>query len=198
MANPDAPFGFMPYKHGNGGTGGRTNEYTLATAYGTNIFQGDLVKKAADGSIQLAGEGEEFVGVFWGVTWIATDGSVKYSNHWTASTAEKSGTEIRATVFDDPGQLFLVQATGTINEADKGQLADMDNAQAGDATTGKSGQAIVTGGSEGGFVIVDVLHDRHQFPIRLANGNQGIAQEGANAYCVVRPVEHAYIVNTEV
>lgn len=190
MANPDAPFGFMPWKHGGGGVGGRTNEYTLATAYGTSIFYGDLVKEVADGSIELAGEGEAFVGVFAGVNWIGADGSVHFSKMWTASTAEQSGTEIKALVFDDPNQLFLVQATGTIAEADKGQLADMDNAQAGNTTTGVSGQAIVTGGSEGGFRIVDVLHNRHKYPIRLANGNQGFAQAGANAYCVVQPLEH--------
>lgn len=198
MANPDAPFGFKPYKHAAGGTIGRTNEYTLATAYASDIFQGDLVKLAADGSIAVAGEGEEFVGVFAGVKWISTDGSINYSNNWVASTAEKSGTEITALVYDDPHQLFLVQATGTITEADKGQLADMDTAQAGNATTGISGQAIVTGSTEGGFQIVDVLDDRHQYPVRLANGNQGIAQAGANAYCVVLPVEHARRVNTEV
>lgn len=190
MANQDAPFGFKPYKHATGGVSGRTNEYTLATAYGTAIFQGDLVVALADGSIGTAAEGGVFVGVFAGVKWIGSDGSVNYSNNWVASTAEKSGTEITALVYDDPNQYYLVQATGTVTEADKGQLADMDDAQAGNATTGMSGQAIVTGSTEGGFRIVDVLDDRHQYAVRLANGNQGIAQAGANAYCVVLPLEH--------
>lgn len=190
MANPYAPFGFRPWKHGNGGTGGRLTEYTLATAYGTSIFEGDLVKAVADGSIELAGEGDAYIGVFAGVKWVGSDGSVNFSNHWTASTAEKSGTTIKALVFDDPNQLFLVQATSSITAADKGQLADMDNAQAGSATTGKSGQAIVTGGAEGGFRIVDVLDARHQYPIRNAAGNPDIATAGANAYCVVRCIEH--------
>lgn len=190
MANPVAPFGFQPYKHGGGGTLGRTNEYTIADAYNTNIFTGDLVKEVADGSIELAGEGEAFVGVFAGVWYTATDGSVVFKRYWPASTSVKAGTEIRATVFDDPNQLFLVQATATINEADKGQLADMDNASAGSTLTGTSGQAIVTGAAEGGFRIIDVLHDRHAYPVRLANGNQGFAQEGANAYVVVMPLEH--------
>jgi len=189
MANSSSTFGFKPWK-AIGGTIGRTNEYTLATAYGTAIFQGDLVVALADGSIGTAAEGGDFVGVFAGVRWIGTDGSVNYSNNWVASTAEKSGTEIVALVYDDPNQLFLVKATATISEADKGQLADMDDAVAGNATTGLSGQAIVTGGAEGGFRIVDVLHDRHKYPVRLADGNQGFAQEGLNAYCVVLPIEH--------
>ena len=189
MANDTSKFGFKPWKS-IGGTAGRTNEYTLATAYGTAIFQGDLVTMLADGSIGVAAEGGEFCGVFAGVRWIGTDGSVNYSNNWVASTAEKSGTEIVALVYDDPHQLFLVRATATISEADKGQLADMDDATAGNATSGISGQAIVTGGAEGGFQIVDVLHNRHKYPVRLANGNQGFAQEGLNSYVVVRPLEH--------
>lgn len=192
MANPDAPFGFKPWKANGGGVGGRTNEYTLATAYGTTIYQYDLVKQVADGSIELAGEGDAYCGSFAGVRWIGSDGSVNFSNKWTASTAEKSGTTITALVFDDPNQLFLVQATGTIAAADVGQLADMDNAQAGNATLGTSGQAIVTGGAEGGFRIRKVLGARDMYPIRNAAGNQDIATPGANAYCVVQCVEHQF------
>lgn len=190
MANPDAPFGFKPYKHKSGGTGGRTNEYPIVAAYGSNIFQHDLVTQAADGTIAVAAEGGVVIGSFAGVRYTAPDGSIVYKNNWVASTATKSGTPILALVYDDPNQLFLVQATGTIAVADIGQLADMDNAQAGNATTGLSGQAIVTGGSEGGFRIVDVLDTRHQFPIRNAAGNQDFATAGANAYCVVAPIEH--------
>lgn len=190
MANPDAPFGFKPWKHSSGGTGGRLTEYTLATSYGSNIFQGDLVTELADGSVGVAAEGAVFVGVFNGVRWIASDGSVKFSNHWVASTAEKAGTEITCYVYDDPMQLFLVQATGSVTEADKGQLADMDDAQAGNSATGVSGQAIVTGGAEGGFRIVDVLGPRHKYPVRNAAGNQDFAVAGANAYCVVQCLEH--------
>lgn len=189
MANDTAKFGFKPWKP-VGGTLGRTNEYTLATAYGSNIFQGDLVTMLADGSIGVAAEAGEICGVFAGVRWIGTDGSVNYSNNWVASTAEQSGTEIVALVYDDPNQLFLVRATATVNEVDKGQFADMDNAVAGNATTGISGQAIVTGSTEDTFQIVDVLHNRHKYPVRLANGNQGIAQEGLNAYVIVRALKH--------
>lgn len=192
MANPDAPFGFKPYRHQNSGTPVRTNRYFIASEYASNIFSGDLVKQVADGSIELAGEGDVFVGVFAGVEYTATDGSIVFKRYWPASTAVKSGTNVTALVYDDPDTLFLVQATGTIAVADIGQLADMDNAQAGSTTTGQSGQAIVTGGAEGGFRIVDVLDTWHKYPIRNAAGNQDFAAAGANAYVVVRPLEHAH------
>ncbi len=192
MANPDAPFGFKIYKDGGGGTVGRTNRHPIASAYSTSIFYGDLVAKTTDGTIILASEGGVFVGIFAGVEYVASDGSQKFAKMWTASTATKSGTEINALVYDDPNALYLVQATGTIAVADIGQLADMDDAQAGDTTTGISGQAIVTGGSEGGFRIVDVLDAWHKYPIRNAAGNPDFAAAGANAYCVVKPLEHQY------
>lgn len=190
MANPDAPFGFRPWKHKSGGTGGRTNEYPILADYGTAIFQHDLVTQTDAGDVAVAGEGGVVIGSFAGVRYTAPDGSVVFKNNWVASTATKSGTPIIALVYDDPDQLFLVQATNSIAAADVGQLADMDNAQAGNATTGVSGQAIVTGGSEGGFRIVDVLGTRHQYPIRNAAGNPDFAAPGANAYCVVAPIEH--------
>lgn len=190
MANPDAPFGFKIYKHGSGGVATRTNRYRIVTDYNTAIFQGDLVTQAADGTIAVAAEGGVYVGIFAGVQYTATDGSVVYKNNWVASTATKSGTAINALVYDDPNALYLVQATGTIAVADIGQFADMDNAQAGNATTGISGQAIVTGGAEGGFRIVDVLDTWHQYPVRNAAGNPDFAVAGANAYVVVRPLEH--------
>jgi len=190
MANPDAPFGFKPWKHGAGGMPGRTNEYLIASAYATSIFYGDLVKQVADGTIELAGEGDAFIGIFLGCNYTAADGSVVFSQMWTASTATKTGTLRKAIVADDPNMHYLCQATATIALADIGQLADMDNAQAGSSTTKISGQAIVIGGAEGGFRVVDVLDVQHGYPIRNAAGNPDFALPGANAYCVVKPLEH--------
>ena len=66
MANADVPRGFWPIRHLTGGTI-RTNEYAIATGYGTNIFKGDVVKLVAGGGIELAAAGNRFVGGFKGV-----------------------------------------------------------------------------------------------------------------------------------
>ena len=191
MANPDAPFGFRPWKHGAGGTGGRLTEYTLSTAYNTALFEGDLVKTDGSGNINIGTAGDAAVGVFAGVKWVGSDGSVNFSNHWTASTAEKSGTTIKALVFDDPNQLFLAQSNGSMTAADIGQFCDIDTSQSGSATTGKSKQQTsATGGSETTLKIVDVIGARHNMPCRNAAGNQDIYATGTNALVVVRIVLH--------
>jgi hypothetical protein len=190
MANADAPFGFRVWKHASGGTPSRTNEYTIVAAYNAAIYQGDLVTQAADGTIAVASEGGVIIGIFKGVRYTATDGSVVFKNNWVASTATKSGTLIYAIVQDDPNAIYLTQATGTIAWSAIGQLADMDNAATGSATTGISAQAIVTGGSEDTFRIVDVLDVQHGYPVRNAAGNQDIAVPGANAYVLVKPIKH--------
>ncbi len=202
MANPDAPFGFKPWRHGGGGCVARCNEYTLSTAYGTSLFHGDLVKTDGGGNLNIAAAGDQVVGVFVGVRWVASDGSYRFANMWTASTAEKSGTVIYAEVWDDPQQLFLAQSDGSMTAADIGQFCDVDTSQSGDTATGKSRQQTsATGGSETTFKIVDVIDAaKHNMPCRNAAGNQDVFATGANALVVVRAVkhEHASIATAEV
>jgi len=201
MANPDAPFGFRPFKHGSGGTDGRTTEYTLSTAYNTSLFYGDLVKTDGSGNINIAGAGDQVVGVFAGVNYIAADGSVTYKKNWVASTAEQSGTIIRALVWDDPQQLFLAQSDGSMTAADIGRFCDVDTSQTGSTLTGYSKQQTsTTASTETTFKIVDVIGARHMLPCRNAAGNQDIYATGTNALVVVRAVKHenASIATTEV
>jgi len=189
MANPDAPFGFRPYKHVSGGTGGRVNEYPISTAYNTSLFKGDLVNIDGSGNCVIAAAGGQAWGVFWGVKYIAADGSVTYKNSWTADTAEKSGTIIKALVMDDPNQLFLVQGNGSITRADIGTWVDIDTSASGDTSTGWSRQQIGAGGGDT-FSVVDVIDSRHQMPCRNAAGNQDFYTTGTNALAVVKIVKH--------
>jgi hypothetical protein len=201
MANPDAPFGFRPWKHGSGGTPGRLTEYTLSTAYATSLFYGDLVLLDGSGNVNIAAAGNQVVGVFAGVNYYAADGSVRYSKNWVASTAEQTGSIIKALVYDDPQQLFLAQSEGSMTAADIGQFCDVDTSQSGDATTGMSRQQTsATGGSETTFKIVDVIGARHSMPCRNAAGNPDFYATGTNALVVVRAVKHVHngIATTEV
>jgi hypothetical protein len=191
MANPDTPFGFRPYNHISGGVPGRLREYTLSTAYNTSLFKGDLVKTDGGGNLNIAAAGNQVVGVFWGVKYIAADGSVVHKNNWVASTAEKSGTTIVALVYDDPNMTFLVQSNGSMTAADIGQFCDVDTSATGDAATGWSRQQTsATGGSETTFKIVDVIGSRHKIPCRNAAGNQDFYATGTNALVVVKIMKH--------
>lgn len=201
MANPNASFGFRPWRHGSGGTGGRLTEYPLSTAYNTNLFQGDLVLLDGSGNVNIAAADSQVVGVFWGVNYIASDGSVTFKRNWVASTAEQTGSIIKALVYDDPQQLFVAQSVGSMTAADIGQFCNVDTSVAGSALTGISGQMTsATGGSETTFKIVDVIGVRHQVPIRNAAGNQDVLTTGTNAQVVVRAIKHVHngIATTEV
>lgn len=191
MANPNAPFGFRPWNHGSGGTPGRLTEYTLSTAYNTALFQGDLVKTDGSGNINIAAAGNQVVGVFWGVKYVASDGSYVFKKNWVASTPEQSGSVIKALVFDDPQQLFVAQSVGSMTAADVGQFCDVDTSVSGNATTGQSAQQTsATGGSETTFKIVKVIAARDNLPCRNAAGNPDFYATGSNALVVVRAVKH--------
>jgi hypothetical protein len=190
MANPDAPFGFKVYKHVAGGCPNRTNEYPLADAYGTALFQGDIVTVDGSGDCVIASAGGQVAGIFAGVKWTGTDGSFNYSNNWVASTATKSGTVATALVIDDPSLLYYAQSDGTMTRADVGQYVDIVTSVAGDATTGISGmQTSATGGAEAQFRLVDIIVDK---PIRNAAGDQDMLATGLNAQVVLKPVTHIY------
>jgi hypothetical protein len=191
MANPNAPFGFRPWRHNSGGVAGRLNEYPLSTAYATSLFQGDAVLLSASGDVNIATAGAQLAGIFWGVNYIASDGSVQFRRNWTGATAEKTGTIIRALVYDDPNMLFIAQSVGSMTAADIGQWCDISTGTAGSALTGISGQQTsATGGSETQFRIMDVVGARHQMPCRNAAGNPDIFATGTNARVIVKIMQH--------
>jgi hypothetical protein len=141
MANVDSPNGFWPSRHLQGGVI-RASEYEIADAYNANIFSGDVVKLATTDYIQVAAAGDtNLIGVFQGVQWTASDGEVKFSRYWPASTSVKSGTKIKAFVYDDPNIAFAVQTlTGTsFTQAMSGGNVDIKAEHTGSTSTGQSG-----------------------------------------------------------
>lgn len=112
MANLNAPRGFKPVGTIHGGTV-QQNAYTIASAYGYNIAQGDPVMETGTGSnIQLAvgtagTPTPDGIGVFAGCNYTDANGKPVFSKYWPASTI---ATDIVAMVWDDPGTIFEVQA----------------------------------------------------------------------------------------
>jgi hypothetical protein len=113
MSSTSAPFGFRASFHNSGQL--RPKAYTITTAYAANIFNGDPVKLATDGTVQLgtsdgtrAGtvDGIKLLGIFMGCEYLDASGKPTVSPYWPTGT---SATNIVAWVLDDPEALFDVQ-----------------------------------------------------------------------------------------
>ncbi len=185
MANADLANGFRVVQSNYGGTPGRLTEYPIGTAYGTSIGDGDLVSLNASGVLILCTAATQPIGVFKGVRYIASDGSVVFRRNWIASTAEKSGTTIYGLVDDDPGALYEVQCDTSITQATVGQLANLVPSTV-DANGGST-MSVVTGGSEDQFQIMKLILGR---PVVNAAGNQDVTTTGTYTWVHVRPLTH--------
>jgi len=138
MANVDAAFGFVPVRHMSG-YAPRANKYTITSGLAENIFNGDAVILAADGTLQPAGATEvNVIGVFAGVSYTASDGSYVYSEYWPSGT---TATDIVAYVYDDPYIVFKVQSAGSPAQTNIGNCADIVAGTA-STLTGQSGFEI--------------------------------------------------------
>jgi len=138
MANVDAAFGFVPVRSMSGNAM-RTNKYTITSTLAENIFNGDLVIIAANGTLTPHTATEvNNIGVFGGCSYTASDGSYVYTEYWPTGT---TATNIVAYVYDDPYIVFKVQSAGTPAQTNIGNCADVV-AGAGSTTTGQSGFEI--------------------------------------------------------
>ena len=113
MAYPtvSAPYGLKPINLIGGQVfAGATRQFQIASAYGTSIFNGDVVKLVAGGTIEKdTGEATATpVGVFLGCSYVNAQGQTIFQQYFPASTAAPTGTSITAFVADDPDQLFKV------------------------------------------------------------------------------------------
>lgn len=122
MAYPtvSAPYGLKPINLIGGQVfAGATRQFNIASAYGTSIFNGDVVKLVAGGTIEKdTGEATATpVGVFLGCSYVNAQGQTIFQQYFPASTAAPTGTVITAFVADDPDQLFkVVLVAGTTED----------------------------------------------------------------------------------
>jgi len=110
MAYPtvSAPYGLVPVNLIGGQVySGATRDMPIANAYATNIFNGDVVKRINDGSVEkdTGTTTATPVGVFMGCSYTNADGEYVHRNYWPASTVS---TDAVAHIADDPDQLFKV------------------------------------------------------------------------------------------
>lgn len=158
MANPNMPFGFRPSRHIAGGTPGRTNGFSIASGYGTTIYLGDPVTRDGNDGIIRAAANTSILGIFVGVNIIGPDGSVVFSPKWTAGQTLATGFKAEALVIDDEFQTFIVQSSGSLDDASVGNLVNVDFATAGDDASGQSRAAVSTAlSTENQFLVERIL-----------------------------------------
>ncbi len=143
MANVNAPFGLRPVKKLGGGNIVE-NVYSIATAYATPIYTGDVVEMTGTGRnvAKAAADNSDNLGVFRGCSYKTAQGEVVFSPYWPGVSDSKA--DIKAYVVDDPDVIYEVQADACA-ESEIGVLGDW-NVGTGSAITGLSGlYATVTG-----------------------------------------------------
>lgn len=193
MANVNKPFGLRPVGNLSATGAQKQYGYQIESGYGTAIYQGDLVV-VYDGYIIKydAATHAAPTGVFNGVQYNDPTRADKptWKNYYPGSITPNIG-QIVCEVLDDPSQLFLIQAAGTITQADIGKNADPTAATTGSNITGVSAGTLGTpaktaaltfkivglseqaGNSLGQYAVLVVKLNQHQY------GSVGVAADGA-------------------
>jgi hypothetical protein len=139
MSATAAPYGFVPVKHPSGQN--RAESYPIASAYGTSIFKGDVVKLDTTNGIILGTVGAAILGIFVGCEYIDATGKPVVSPYWPASTATFGSVAATAWIITDPATVFSVQANGAVPIAAIGDQADFV-AGTGSTISGASAEAL--------------------------------------------------------
>jgi hypothetical protein len=139
MANIDAPNGFTPSYHRNGGVVRYDGNYKIASELASDIFLGDLViiDATADGvHIDVgAAASTRILGVFAGCNYTAANGDVVWAKQWVSGTATLGGVSAEAHVYTDPNIVYTAQVDVAIAEADLFGYADSLQTHAGNANS---------------------------------------------------------------
>ncbi|NND23615.1 MAG: hypothetical protein HKN86_02875 [Acidimicrobiia bacterium] len=175
MANVSEKFGLRPYRKLDGTPlVGAQNRYTIASNYGTAIYQGDLVQPVTGGNIEVhaANTSEAVVGVFNGCFYTdPTTQKPTYSNYYPGSIV---ASDITAFVVDDPDAVFLVDADATFARADLFQNYSVTNTT-GVTQTGisKAQLDVSVSGTATTFAIqaIDISQDPDNSDTGSANAN---------------------------
>jgi hypothetical protein len=175
MANVVEKFGLRPYRKLDGTPlVGAQNRYTIASNYGTAIYQGDLVIPVTGGNIErhTAGNSTAVVGVFNGVFYTdPTTQKPTWKNYYPGSVV---ASDITAFVVDDPDAVFLMDADAAFARADLFQNYSVTNAT-GNTKTGISEVQldVSESGTNASFIIqaIDISQDPDNSDTASANAN---------------------------
>ena len=136
MATSATPYGLKPIGLiGGQSYAGSTRQIKIASAYGTNIYNGSIVSVVAAGTLEIVttigSAASPFpagtVGVFVGCSY--TDPSTSqqtFKQYWPTGTV---ATDAVGYVVDDPDVLFMMQADGAVPQSALGSNAPLAAAQ---------------------------------------------------------------------
>jgi len=175
MANVVEKFGLRPYRKLDGTPlVGAQNRYTIASNYGTAIYQGDLVIPVTGGNIErhTAGNSTAVVGVFNGVFYTdPTTQKPTWKNYYPGSVV---ASDITAFVVDDPDAVFLMDADAAFARADLFQNYALTTVS-GNTKTGISLQQldVSVSGTDTTYVVqaIDISQDPDNSDVSSANAN---------------------------
>ncbi len=175
MANVSEKFGLRPYRKLDGTPlVGAQNRYTIASNYGTAIYQGDLVVPVTGGNIEraTANTSTAVVGVFNGVFYSdPTTQKPTWKNYYPGGVVAN---DITAFVVDDPDAVFLMDADATFARADLFQNYSVTTGT-GNTKTGISEVQldVSVSGTDTTFVVqaIDISQDPANSDVASANAN---------------------------
>ena len=175
MANVSEKFGLRPYRKLDGTPlVGAQNRYTIASNYGTAIYQGDLVVPVTGGNIEraTANTSTAVVGVFNGVFYSdPTTQKPTWKNYYPGGVVAN---DITAFVVDDPDAVFLIDADATFARADLFQNYSVTTGT-GNTKTGISEVQldVSVSGTDTTFVVqaIDISQDPANSDVASANAN---------------------------
>ena len=150
MSTSATPYGARPVGtlSASGSWSGKVRHLPIASTYSTAIFNGDFVKVHTDGTIVASdtSDGAQTTlvtcGIFVGCSYTPSTTSQKtFNTQWPAST---TATDAMAYVIDDPLVLIQMQATASMNNADR-NLNMGYTKTAGSTSIGKSKNSLTAG-----------------------------------------------------
>ena len=169
MAYPtvDAPYGLQALNRVDGlPYAGAIRQVSIASTYNTPIYDGDIVRVAAGGTIEKStvtvdsttAAANNTVGVFVGVQYVNTQGQTVQAQYYPGNAAATSAV---AFVVDDPLAAFRVAVTlansamSTVNQSIVGtNMAIVQGT--GSNTTGNSGISVVATNAQGNAAALPV------------------------------------------
>jgi hypothetical protein len=175
MANVLERFGLRPSRQLNGSPFiNAQNRYRIASGNSTAIFQGDLVKPLASGTISryVANTSDAVVGVFNGCFYTdPTTQKPTFSNFYPTST---NASDITAFVIDGPDTVFEINADEIFAVADIFKNYTVNNAT-GSTQTGISlvQLDVSLSGVDGTYVVqaIDISQDPNNSDVSTSNAN---------------------------
>jgi len=175
MANILERFGLRPSRQLNGSPFiNAQNRYRIASGNSTSIFQGDLVKPLASGTISraVANTSDTVIGVFNGCFYTdPTTQKPTFKNYYPQST---NASDIIAFVIDAPDTVFEVNANAVFAVADLFQNYSINNVT-GSTQTGISVVQldVANSGTAGTYVVqaIDISQDPDNNDVATSNAN---------------------------